>query len=98
MITDFAPIAFLDVNPEFVRCGLNPFPGCVLFGVGDSLHLVKSRNCITDVCGVVDRFFSLGGKGELLAWNLVAVFLVELAHRMERAGEFPLRTLLPERM
>src|SRR5215472_13919441 len=71
---ELAPVPGLCFDAVLPGLGCDPPPGRVTIGVADVLHLVESRDGISNVVGVIYRALSLLGKREL--WARRAPFVV----------------------
>ncbi len=63
-VFEIAPVVFLKVYVEFFGGGFDTLPCGVAFGIGNALNLVKARDGVADVRGIVDWFFFFLWKGE----------------------------------
>lgn len=78
---EIAPILFIEFDVEFAGGGADALPGFVALGVRYSLHLVETGDGVANVFRVVEGLFPFFGKRVFAAGNLIAIVLIEFAHR-----------------
>jgi hypothetical protein len=72
----------VQLDVVLLRGGLDALPRRVALGVADVFHLVEARDRIAYVAGVFQRLLALLFESVLVRGQVVAVVLVELAHRL----------------
>src|SRR5438067_1983745 len=77
---DLAPVAFMHVDVELLGRGADPRPGFVPLMIGHPLDLIEAGDRTAYVARVFQGFLALLRKRELAGRDVVAVFLIQLAH------------------
>ncbi len=73
-------LVLLNFHPEFLGCGFDTLPRCVLFSLGHPGNLIETRDGVAHVGGIFQRFLALFREGELGGGDLVALGFGEFAH------------------
>ena len=85
-LAEFAPVLLFQLYLVFLRGGFDAFPGGVALGIGHSLHLLETGDCIAYVSSVMDRFLTLLREGEVFIGDVIAAGIGDLGHASQSSN------------
>jgi hypothetical protein len=79
-VGQFTPTGLIYIHAESRGGVFDAFPRFIAVGVCYTLDLIESGNGVSDMSGVVDRFFALLRESEFAALKAIALGFVNPTH------------------
>jgi hypothetical protein len=81
-VWQFTPTGLIYIHAKTRGGVFDAFPRFIALGVCYTLDLIESGNCVSDMGGVVDRFFALLRESEFAALKTIPLTLVDPTHSL----------------